>query len=76
MSQRLGMADGRCFTYNYSSDILNKYVLDNNNINQYDNYAYRRLLQEKGTAILPSNESQAPCGQGCTGPSLKISNTY
>ena len=31
MSQRLGMADGRCFTINSSAQLFNNYVMKQNN---------------------------------------------
>ena len=36
MSQRLGMADGRCFTINTSSRLLNNYIMTGNNVDYVD----------------------------------------
>ena len=41
MSQRLGMADGRCFTVNTSAQLFNNYVMKQNGISFEDNYSYR-----------------------------------
>ena len=38
MSQRLGMADGRCFTINSSAQLTNDYVMKQNGIAYQDNY--------------------------------------
>ena len=43
MSQRLGMADGRCFTINTSSRLLNNYIMTSNSVDYVDNYKYRQL---------------------------------
>ena len=52
MSQRLGMADGRCFTINSSNQLLNNYLMNKNGITYEDNYSYRKLLQSKGPEVL------------------------
>ena len=49
MSQRLGMADGRCFTVNTSNQLLNNYLMKTNGISFEDNYSFRKMLQQKGT---------------------------
>ena len=38
MSQRLGMADGRCYTMNKSSQIINDHIMEKNGIKFQDNY--------------------------------------
>ena len=38
MSQRLGMADGRCFSINSSSQLVNNYIMQQANIRMEDNY--------------------------------------
>ena len=48
MSQRLGMADGRCFTVNTSNQLLNNYLMKTNGISFEDNYSFRKMLQQKG----------------------------
>ena len=44
MSQRLGMADGRCFTVQSSIQLLNNHIMKNNGISLEDNYSFRQLL--------------------------------
>lgn len=65
MSQRLGMADGRCFTINNSSKLYNDYVMMKNGIKFEDNYSYRKFLQAKGPevheTVKPVKEKE-PCG--------------
>ncbi len=85
MSQRLGMADGRCFTISTSSQLLNDYVMNSNGVALADNYSYRKLLQQRGPEIV--NDIQAlqssaagaarpPHCQSCDKPLLKVPNTY
>ena len=82
MSQRLGMADGRCFTISTSSQLLNDYVMNSNGISLADNYSYRRLLQQRGPQIvndiqaMQSNGGPAPHCQSCDKPLLKVPNRY
>lgn len=45
MSQRLGMADGRCATILDSSRLFNESVYTKAGISVNDNLAYRRFLQ-------------------------------
>lgn len=52
MSQRLGMADGRCFTISNASSLVNDFIMKQNNIQYADNYAYRKYLQQKGPDAL------------------------
>ncbi len=78
MSQRLGMADGRCFTINSSSQLFNNYIMKNNNISFEDNYSYRQLLQKQGPALM----SQIQGEQGkdncntCDKPLVNASDIY
>ena len=87
MSQRLGMADGRCFTIGTSSRLLNDYVMSSNGIQYQDNYNYRKLLQQQGPGLMDriqgeqQAESQRPNNfvnqcQQCNKPLLKVSNIY
>lgn len=63
MSQRLGMADGRCFTINNSSMLYNDYLMTQNGIKFEDNYSFRKLLQEKGPEMVKGPEDHVePCG--------------
>ena len=88
MSQRLGMADGRCFTVNTASTLLNDYVMTQNGIPYENNYAYRRLLQSRGPEIMDQVQGFQKVGpkglnpnginmcQSCDVPLLKVPNTY
>jgi len=63
MSQRLGMADGRCFTINSSAQLTNNYIMKQNGISFEDNYSYRQLLQKNGPELLNklSEQSRGKC---------------
>lgn len=87
MSQRLGMADGRCFTIYSSSRLTNDYIMDSYGIPHVDNYAYRQFLTQNGTAALEriQNMQEAPRNpksnhinqcMTCDRPLLKIPDTY
>ena len=58
MSQRLGMADGRCYTINTSSQLYTNYIMKENGIKYEDNYSFRKLLQEKGPELLKPSQAQ------------------
>lgn len=78
MSQRLGMADGRCFTIHSSAQLVNNYIMKQNGIALEDNYRYRQLLQKSGPEILDKvNELQgnAQCNQ-CNKPLLNVADIY
>ena len=89
MSQRLGMADGRCFTIGTSSLLLNDFIMKSNGIDYQNNYAYRKFLQAKGPQVMTDIE-QIQLGkqsrsqninfvnqcQSCNIPLLKVPNTY
>ena len=74
MSQRLGMADGRCFTINTSSQLLNNYVMQQNGIMLEDNYSYRQLIQKAGPELLDQVTQQAD--KSCNKPLLKVPGIY
>jgi len=75
MSQRLGMADGRCFTINNSSKLYNDYLMSKNNIKFEDNYSYRKFLQQSGPQIVKTDEKKTtPCGM-CDS-TLNLSKIY
>jgi hypothetical protein len=89
MSQRLGMADGRCFTINTASQLLNDYVMKTNGIQYQDNYQYRQLLQKQGPAVVQQIENLQQVGkvpnpnsnfvnmcQSCNKPLLSMKNIY
>jgi len=59
MSQRLGMADGRCFTIHSASQLTNSYLMKQNNIDKTDNYSYRQLLQKQGPELLNKIQEQS-----------------
>lgn len=79
MSQRLGMADGRCFTVNSSAQLFNNYVMKQNNISFEDNYSYRKLLQKSGpelfNKIQENNQGKGPCID-CNKPNVDTSGVY
>jgi len=79
MSQRLGMADGRCFTINSSAQLFNNYVMKQNGISFEDNYSYRQLLQKQGpqlvTKIQEAEQGKGACNT-CDKPLLKIQGIY
>jgi hypothetical protein len=66
MSQRLGMADGRCFTMSGSSRLVNNLVMQQNGIPMEDNYAYRQLLQQRGPALVNELQEQSQGAGPCT----------
>ena len=78
MSQRLGMADGRCFTINSSAQLFNNYVMKQNGITFEDNYSYRQLLQKQGPTLLSKVQgtvlirSFTPCDK----PLIKVPDIY
>ena len=53
MSERMGMADGRCFTNYESSRIMNDKVMNEKNIPLANNYVYRQRLA-RGDIAPPS----------------------
>jgi len=77
MSERLGMADGRCFTIGTAATLFNDHVALSNGLILQDNYSYRKLLQKMGPAILDVApiKRQGPCPT-CDQPLLVVKNTY
>lgn len=59
MSTRFGMADGRCFTDNTSSRLLNDLLAQKNGIDVRDSYTYRMALQHDPSKFVVSGS------QGC-----------
>ena len=58
MSQRIGMADGRCLTINEANRIYIDKLQQKAGIPQEDNYSFRRLIQRDGPEGLPlANDS-------------------
>ena len=64
MSQRYGMADGRCLTEFTSSRILNDQIMAENKVAFQDNYKYRSLLQTKGPDAFSLPLKNAACRTG------------
>ena len=52
MSQRLGMADGRCFTIHSSAQLTNNFLMQQNGISLEDNYSFRQALQKQGPEFM------------------------
>jgi hypothetical protein len=78
MSQRLGMADGRCFTVNTSAQLFNNYVMKQNGISFEDNYSYRQLLQKQGPGLMSKvqeKQGNKDCNN-CNVPLLKVPDIY
>ena len=78
MSTRFGMQDGRCFTVNTASGLLNNYIMKENGISYVDNYSYRQLLQSKGPAIFEkvlNKQGTSDCAQ-CDVPLLNVKGIY
>ena len=53
MSQRIGMADGRCLTNNESNRIFIDNLQKKAGIPQEDNYGFRKMLQHDGPVGIP-----------------------
>jgi hypothetical protein len=64
MSQRYGMADGRCLTEFTSSRILNDEIMASKNIAFQDNYKYRSTLQAQGPETFSLPVKNAACRTG------------
>lgn len=62
MSQRIGMADGRCITDTVSSRIMNDAIMAKNGIAYQDNYSYRTFLQQAAPEVLGLPLKNAACG--------------
>ena len=75
------MVDGRCFTLNTSSRLLNNYIMNENKVDYVDNYKYRQLLQSEGPKLIEkvTNEQKVAedgnC-QRCDKPLLKVAGIY
>ena len=81
MSQRLGMADGRCFTINTSSRLLNNYIMTENKVDYVDNYKYRQLLQNECPKLIEKVTNQQKVAedgncQRCDKPLIKVAGIY
>ena len=76
MSQRLGMADGRCFTINSSAQLMNNYIMNQNGVSLEDNYSYRQLLQKQGPELLTKLQEQSRATCDSCDRSTDMSKTY
>lgn len=61
MSQRIGMADGRCITDFNSTRILNDFIIRSQGIDYQDNYRYRMFLQSQGPDAISLPLKDAAC---------------
>jgi hypothetical protein len=64
MSERIGMADGRCITSFDSNRIMNDVLMAKEGIAFQDNYKYRAWLQSKGPEALSLPLKNAACRSG------------
>ena len=57
------MADGRCHTMNNSSKLYDNYLMTRHGIAPQDNYAFRKLIQQKGPELHQTPQPiDGPCG--------------
>lgn len=68
MSQRIGMADGRCITESTSGRLMNDAIMAKAKIQVQDNYKYRMYLQTVEPASLGLPMTNAACGAPLKGP--------
>ena len=61
MSERIGMADGRCITSFDSNRIMNDMLMSKEGIAFQDNYKWRAFLQSKGPEALSLPLKNAAC---------------
>jgi len=52
MSQRIGMADGRCLTFLESNRLMTAKMMASAGLSITDNAGFRKLLQEKGPDVI------------------------
>jgi hypothetical protein len=64
MSERIGMADGRCITSFDSNRIMNDVLMAKQGIAFQDNYKWRAWLQSQGPDALSLPLKNAACGNG------------
>ena len=68
MSTRQGMADGRGYTIQNSSELVDSFVMAQNAIEPEDNYSLRQYLQRTGPEALSKiNELQPAVRKTYTG---------
>jgi hypothetical protein len=68
MSERIGMADGRCITSFDSNRIMQDMLMSKEGIAFQDNYKWRAFLQSKGPEALSLPLKNAACGAGVRKP--------
>jgi hypothetical protein len=64
MSQRIGMADGRCITSYDSNRIMSDFMMTQKGIAFQDNYKWRQSLQSTAPAALGLPLKNAACRGG------------
>ena len=64
MSQRIGMADGRCITSYDSNRIMSDLLMSKEGIAFQDNYKWRAFLQSSGPEALSLPLKNAACQSG------------
>ena len=64
MSQRYGMADGRCITEFSSNRIYNDALMAKRGVSFQDNYKYRAMLQVEGPEGLNLPMKNGACRNG------------
>ena len=64
MSQRIGMADGRCITSYDSNRIMSDLLMSKEGIAFQDNYKWRAFLQSNGPEALSLPLKNAACQSG------------
>ena len=64
MSQRIGMADGRCITSWDSNRIMSDFMMTQKGINFQDNYKWRQTLQATAPESLGLPLKNAACRGG------------
>lgn len=62
MSERIGMADGRCLTSYESNRIMSDLLMAQKSIVPEDNYSFRRFLQQSSPESLQLPLKNAACG--------------
>jgi hypothetical protein len=68
MSTRQGMADGRGYTIQNSSKLVDSFIMSQHKIEPEDNYSLRRYLQQAGPEALSKiNELQPAVRETFTG---------
>ena len=72
MSERIGMADGRCITSFDSNRIMNNMLMAKEGIAFQDNYKWRAFLQSKGPEALSLPLQNAACRT--SGPKVLVEN--